>query len=58
MNKKLSKEEILKSIDDDNKRLENIVKALEKENENLKLKNKKKEIILKEIEEIIKKNEL
>ena len=58
MDKKLNKEELLKSIDEDNAKLESMVKFLEKENEKLKLKNKKKEIILKELEEFIKKGEL
>lgn len=58
MDKKLNKEELLKSIDEDNAKLESIVKFLEQENQKLRLKNKKKEIILKELEEFIKKGEL
>jgi len=58
MDKKLNKEELLKSIDEDNAKLESMVKFLEQENEKLRLKNKKKEIILKELEEFVKKGEL
>lgn len=58
VSEKLNKEELLKSIDEDNAKLESMVKFLEQENEKLRLKNKKKEIILKELEEFIKKGEL
>ena len=58
MNKKLNNEELLKHIDEDNAKLESIVKALEKENEKLRLKNKKKGIILEEIQSCIKKSGL
>jgi len=55
VSKKLNKEELLKSVDEDNAKLESMVKFLEQENAKLTLKNKKKEIILKELEKFIKK---
>lgn len=58
MHKKLNKEELLKSIDEDNTKLECMIKLLEQQNQKLRLKNKKKEIILKELEDFIKKGEL
>ena len=55
MSKKLNKKELLKSIDEDNAKLDKIIKLLEQENQRLRLKNKKKEIILKELQEFINK---
>jgi len=51
INKKDYKE-LLKSINEDSLKLEEIIKKIEKENELLKLKNKKKEIILEELKNI------
>ena len=55
MSKKLNKKELLKSIDEDNAKLDKMIKLLEQGNQRLRLKNKKKEIILKELQEFINK---
>lgn len=58
MFKKLSRKELLRSIDEGNEMIVSIVESLEKENEKLRFRNKKKEIILKEIQNCIKESGL
>ena len=51
---KSKKEELLKSINEDEEKLKQIIISLEKKVEQLKASNKRKEIFLKELENYIK----
>ena len=55
MHQNSNRKKLLKSIDEENQKLESIIKYLECENEKLRLKNKKKVVIIKEIQEYIRK---